>query len=79
MLYGHNTGLYVPVSLGVEFLSHGIRVYKAHPTADWDKETVPINGEYIAGDRLADFPYEIGMKVLPRGWREMWEVEGIYS
>jgi hypothetical protein len=61
----------IAVSIAIEFMPKGIIVYKAHPTAGYDMDPVPIGGTYIAGDRLADYPYEIGMEVLPRGWREL--------
>jgi len=65
------TQMPIAVSLAIEFLPTGIALYKAHPTAGYDVDTIDIGGTYIAGDRLADFPYEIAMELLPRGWREM--------
>jgi hypothetical protein len=67
------TQMPIAVSLAIEFLPSGIALYKAHPTAGYDIDTIAIGTSYIAGDRLADFPYEIGIKVLRRGWRERGE------
>jgi hypothetical protein len=66
---GDQTG--TPVSIAIQFRPDGIEIFKAHPTAGYDSDFIPIGGSYVAGDRLADYPYEIGMEVLPRGWREL--------